>query len=137
MTGKRHSEETIKKIKESNLGLKRSAETRERISQSTKKQFSDPKQRELLAEKVRIQWQNPTYRKTQVEKKKGVPTGPCSKSKRIAISESKRTETSGISKVNNRWRARALDKHLGYFSSFAEAKKTRDEYFIRYSSKQE
>ena len=69
--GYNHSEETKKKIRESNRGVKRSDSTREANRQASLKQFSNEEQRQKIAEASKKMWEDPEYREKQRQKKIG------------------------------------------------------------------
>ena len=69
--GVTHSEETKKKIRESNRGVKRSDSTREANRQASLKQFSNEEQRQKIAEASKKMWEDPEYREKQRQKKIG------------------------------------------------------------------
>jgi len=63
--GYSHTIETIEKIKQSNLGLKRSEYTKNANSLASIKQFSNQEQRKKTAEASRLMWQDPEYLEKQ------------------------------------------------------------------------
>jgi len=84
MRGKKHSAETIEKIRAGNKGKVVTEATKQKIREAHAIQFSNPKQRESRSEKIRALWNDPEYRKKQTLNKIGYVQSQETKDKRAA-----------------------------------------------------
>lgn len=71
MRGRKHSDETKKKIGKGNKGKIRTEEHKDKWRQANLKQFQDPAQRLSRSIKIKALWNDPKYREHQVSMKLG------------------------------------------------------------------
>ena len=111
--GRKHSPETIEKIRSSNKGLKRSEETKQKLREANAKQFADPKQRLSRSEKIKALWEDPKYREKQTNNKIGYKQSQETKDKRVEkIKQHWKTHT----KPGNVWSGQSKQKLSEHFS---------------------
>lgn len=113
MIGRKHSPETIEKIRSSNKGLKRSEETKQKLREANAKQFADPKQRLSRSEKIKSLWEDPKYREKQTKNKIGYKQSQQTKDKRAEkVKQHWKTHT----KPGNVWSGQSKQKLSEHFS---------------------
>lgn len=84
MRGRKHSAETIEKIRNGNQGKVVSEATKQKIRDANAIQFADLRQRQSRSEKITALWNNPEYRRKQTLNKIGCVQSQETKDKRAA-----------------------------------------------------